>query len=91
MLDERKRSSLKRVLSLIEKVVDRRKLPRSHHRDEVEKYLNFVLQGRDMINPYERRNADVLDEEWEDAVSIFRADFGTVKLEGKENEGPVDS
>lgn len=44
-----------------------------------------------MINPYERRNADVLDKEWEDAVSIFRADFGIVKVEGKENEGPVDS
>ena len=29
-----------------------------------------------MINPYERRNADVSDDLWAKALSEFRAEFG---------------
>ena len=57
------------ILALIERVVTKRSLSRSHHRDEVEKHLMYLLQGRDTLDPYERRAAGVTDEEWSAAIS----------------------
>jgi hypothetical protein len=84
-VDLNKKESLRAVLQFIETIVEKRKLSREHHRDEVEKYLNFIIQGRDMINPYERRNAKVSDELWDQAVLKFRKDFG-LSMETEEED-----
>lgn len=78
-LTDEKKSSLRNILELVEIVVKKRKLSRPHHRDEVEKYLNFLLQGRDVFSPHERRNAGITDESWDDRLSIFQKDFGIIK------------
>lgn len=78
ILTEEKRASLRAILELVEVVVKNRKLKRPHHRDEVEKYLNFLLQGRDLFSPHERRNAGVSDQLWNQRLSEFKNTFGLI-------------
>lgn len=61
-----------KMLRLIERVIKTRELDRQHHRDEFEKHFNYLLQGKDTLNPYERRQAGVTDEEWEAAKEEFK-------------------
>jgi hypothetical protein len=77
-LTEEKKVSLRAILELVEIVVKNRKLSRPHHRDEVEKYLNFLLQGRDLFSPHERRNAGVSDELWDQRLMSFQSTFGLI-------------
>lgn len=53
-----------KVVEAIEAIVTRRKLDKSYHRDEVEKYFTYLIQGKDIIDPYERRDAGISDEQW---------------------------
>lgn len=61
-----------KLLRLLEQVILTRQLDRQHHRDEFEKMLKYLLQGKDMLDVYERRNAGVDDETWESAVTEFK-------------------
>ena len=81
------KSALRALIFLIEKIVSVRSLSRWHHRDEVEKFLNFAIQGSDMINPYERRNAGVTDDEWNRAVRDFNLSFSLVRQQNKKEGG----
>lgn len=67
-IDADKAKPIEVVIKLIEKVVDRRRLDKAFHRDEVEKYFLYLLQGQDKLDPYERRDAGVTDKEWKEAV-----------------------
>lgn len=72
-----------RLISLIEKVIARRRLDSEFHRDEVEKVFSYVIQGQDHLNAYERRDAGVADVEWKGAINdclVF------LKLEPKKHE-----
>ena len=74
------------VVETIEKIVSRRKLDKQFHRDEVEKYLAYCLQGQDMIDPYERRDAGVEDENWNSLLNDLKKFIG---LEEDKNEKSV--
>ena len=71
------------IVESIEKIVGRRKLDKSFHRDEVEKYFSYLLQGKDNLDPYERRDAGVDDETWEKLLKDFNDFLGLNKKEDK--------
>lgn len=56
------------VLTLIEQIVSKDKLDAISHKDEVEKYFFNLLNGKDIINVYVRRDAGINDEKWKDAI-----------------------
>lgn len=56
------------LVVLIEKIVISKQYEREHHQDEIEKHLNYILQGEDHINPYERRLADIDDLVWQEVI-----------------------
>ena len=58
-----------KVVEYIEKLINRRRIDKAYHRDEVEKHFNYLMQGKDMLDPYERRDAGISDEEWQKAVA----------------------
>lgn len=60
------------LLKLLEKVISGRNLDRQHHRDEFEKMFSYLLQGKDMVDAYERRNAGIEDEQWDKAKVEFK-------------------
>lgn len=75
-----------KVVEYIEKVVNRRRLDKAYHRDEVEKHFNYLMQGKDMIDPYERRDAGISDDEWQKLVKemyTFLGLTGDVKTDDK--------
>jgi hypothetical protein len=57
-----------KVVQYLEKIINRRRLDKAFHRDEVEKHFTYLLQGKNMVDPYERRDAGIGDEEWEAAL-----------------------
>ena len=78
-----------KVVEYIEKIINRRRLDKSFHRDEVEKHFNYLLQGKDLIDPYERRDSGIEDKQWEDALAEmykFLGLTGTSSEGGDENE-----
>lgn len=56
------------LVILIEKIVASKHLSKDHHQDEIEKYLSYMIQGEDKINPYERRRCGISDEVWQEVV-----------------------
>lgn len=74
------------VVDTIEKIVARRKLDKQFHRDEVEKYLSYCLQGQDPLDPYERRDAGFEDEQWNKLMNDLKKFIG---LEEEKNEKSV--
>lgn len=56
------------LIQLIEKVVESRNLNKYFHRVEVEKILYGFFEGRDKINPYERRENGVDDYIWQEKI-----------------------
>jgi len=74
------------VVETIEKIVSRRKLDKQFHRDEVEKYLAYCLQGQDPVDPYERRDAGVEDVYWDKLMVDLKKFIG---LEEEKNEKSV--
>jgi hypothetical protein len=61
------------MLKLLESVIKNRKLDRQHHRDEMEKFFNYLCQGKDLLSVYERRDAQIKDEDWDKAFKDFKA------------------
>jgi hypothetical protein len=57
-----------KVVEYLEKIINRRRLDKAYHRDEVEKHFTYLMQGKNMIDPYERRDAGISDDEWEKVV-----------------------
>ena len=72
-----------RLVNMVEKVIARRKLDAEFHRDEVEKYFTYLMQGQDQLNSYERRDAGVSDLEWKKAIEDCMV---LLKLEPKKHE-----
>lgn len=64
------------IAEAIEKILLRRKLDKEFHRDEFEKYLNGVFQGKDLINPFERRDAGIDDEKWNELLKGLKKLMG---------------
>ena len=56
------------LVVLIEKVVGSRDLDKYYHREEIEKILFALLEGKDDLNPYERREHGVDDYVWQDKI-----------------------
>jgi hypothetical protein len=67
-----KTEPLAKMLKLLETVIKKRKLDRQHHRDEMEKHFTYLCQGKDLLNVYERRNAGITDEEWNNSFLVFK-------------------
>ena len=86
-LNKEQTISIIKLVELIEKVVGKRLLDAQFHRDEVEKYFMYILQGKDELDPYQRRDAGVSDEEWELRVKEFKK---SLKLEDVKNDKIFD-
>lgn len=56
------------LVVMIEKIVLSRNFEREQHQDEIEKHFNFIMQGEDHINPYERRLANIDDLIWHEVI-----------------------
>ena len=56
------------LMKLIEKVVASRNLEKYHNRTEIEKIFGNLLEGRDTLNPYERRAQGVEDAQWQESI-----------------------
>ena len=82
-IEGKDREIIYHLVALIEKVIKVQKLDPQFHRDEVEKHFSYILQGKDDINPYERRDAGVTDEEWNKAIQNCRI---RLDLEKKKHE-----
>ena len=67
-LSQDESSPLINLVILIEKIVASKHLEKEHHQDEIEKYLTYLIQGEDKINPYERRRCGIDDEVWQEVV-----------------------
>ena len=65
-----------KMVEAIEAIVNRRKLDKSFHRDEIEKYFSFLIQGKDLIDPYERRDAGISDDQWKKLISDMNKFLG---------------
>lgn len=75
-----------KVVQFLEKIVNRRRLDKAFHRDEVEKHFTYLLQGKNMVDPYERRDAGIGDIEWELAIKEMYQFLGlTGEPSGNEN------
>lgn len=57
-----------KLLEALEKIILVRSLDKEFERDELEKYFSYLLQGRDVISPYERRDAGFDDVLWKDLI-----------------------
>lgn len=72
------------VVTLIEKIIARRRLDKSFHRDEVEKVFSYLLQGKDTMDAYERRDAGVDDAVWNNSIKTMKEFLNLEKKNGKE-------
>lgn len=82
-IDDNRKQKVKNLLLLIEKVLKEKFLDEEHLKDEMEKHFSFICQGKDDINPYERRSLGITDKEWQKAISECRR---ALNLESKINE-----
>ena len=72
-----------KIVEAIESMVNRRKLDKSFHRDEVERIFSSLLQGTDETDAYERRDAGIADEAWAKLVAGLN---NYTKLTGEKNK-----
>ena len=82
-LSEEKRKDVQNLVALIEKVFKDKALDKEHLKDEVEKHFSYICQGKDDLNPYERRDAGIDDKTWKEAIMLCRK---ALNLEVRENE-----
>jgi hypothetical protein len=75
------KDKLKPLLNLAEKVLKSQSLNDELFILEYEKFFNCILQGKDIINTYERRHFGISDEEWNEAKNIFFDEIGIVENE----------
>lgn len=75
-LSTQETEALRGLLVLVEKILLNREIQSNMREDEFEKYINYFFQGKDILNPYERRNAGIKDEVWEYAKSNFYTTLG---------------
>lgn len=59
---------LKDLVKLIEKVIETKTLSDLHKRSEIERILMKLVAGEDILNPYERRNQGIEDDQWQAAT-----------------------
>jgi len=71
-------NDFKGLLVLCEKILNQRNLSNNQLKDEFDKFFNCIIQGRDMFNTYERRNAGVSDEDWDLAKKKFYKSLGMI-------------
>lgn len=65
------KGNLEPLLSYAEKVIREKSLSEDIFLLEYEKFFNCILQGKDIINTYERRHFGISDEEWNEAKELF--------------------
>ena len=83
--DKDKIKRLTDILEMIEIIVSKEKLDSAYHKDEVEKYYLQILQGKDVMNTYQRRDAGISDDKWEKALRELYIYIG-IKQEGYDKE-----
>jgi hypothetical protein len=69
----------KNLLVLCERILKERSLTQVQLKDEFDKFFNCIIQGKDIFNTYERRNAGITDEEWDSAKQSFYKSLGMIK------------
>lgn len=74
-MDEINKEKIKIFFELAEKIIRNRQLvSQIHLQDEMDKFLNCIMQGKETIQTYERRELGITDEEWDKAkVDFFNA------------------
>lgn len=77
-MNEINESDFKGLLILCEQILHNRNLSKSQLKDEFDKFFNCIIQGRDIFNTYERRNAGVSDEDWDKAKKNFYKSLGMI-------------
>lgn len=78
-MDEINKEKIKNFIELAEKVLEKRKsVSITQFQDEVDKFFNCILQGKDIIPTFERRDCGISDEEWDTAKESFYNAIGKV-------------
>ena len=68
---------LRPFLELVEIFLSSKKLTnKSHLKDEFDKIINCIIQGKDVVNSFERRNMGISDEQWDSALKDFLEGIG---------------
>lgn len=75
------KQNLKPLLTLAEKVIKGKSLNDEIFIIEYEKFFNCIMQGKDIINTFERRHFGVSDDEWNEAKEMFLKEIGIEKDE----------
>lgn len=71
------KEKMKPYLQLVVKILEHKKIEnQSTFKDEFDKIINCIIQGRDVVNAYERREIGITDEIWDDAVTNFFKGIG---------------
>jgi len=71
------KEKMRPYLQLVLKILEHRKIENpSTLKDEFDQILNCIIQGRDVVNAYERREIGITDEVWDNAVEGFFKGFG---------------
>lgn len=70
-MNENQKKDIGGLLFLAESVLKLRKLDDKHYQDEFEKFFLCLIQGKDVIDDYERRDAGIGDEQWDFAKYKF--------------------
>jgi len=72
-LNEEEETQVKTFLQLLELILKNRDSNNDKEvfKNDFLKYFNFLLQGRDEIHAFERRNAGVNDEVWNYSKGMF--------------------
>lgn len=71
-ISDEKAQIIVKVVDAIEKMIARRQLDKAYHRDEVEFLFFSLIQGKDLLDPYERRDSGVSDDDWKQMVNDMK-------------------
>lgn len=63
---------LKPFLELVDLILDQRNYSnKDHKKNDYDNIFFYLLDGKDITDPYERRLAGIEDKEWEEKKGIF--------------------
>lgn len=71
------KTKLRPYLELVERYLNSKRWNnRSHLKDEFDKIINCIIQGKDVVNSFERRKIGISDDEWDEALKKFFEGIG---------------
>lgn len=71
------KEKLRPFLVLVERFLKSKKwINQSQFKDEFDKIFNCIIQGKDVVNAFERRDMGISDEEWDQALRDFFKGLG---------------